>query len=339
MLLYRNCPIQIRKGGFPLVNVYQYNLEKRITHTDNTAGINLFAGKGENLTWVDFSNPTEAELKDLTDKFNFHHLAVEDCVHKHQRSKIDEYDKYVFLVLHALQYNQISAEIEIKELAVFFGQGFIVTFHWDEIKVLEDIQSLCANNEIFMEKGADFLLYQILDTIVDGYFPLLDRLDEKFSLIETKIFNKPDTENLNQLFKVKRELLHMRKILGPQREVYSALVRHEFPYIQDQNRLYFVDINDHLLRVFDFLDTYRDLISNASEAQLTVISNKMNEIMKTLTVIATIMLPLTVVTGIYGMNFKFIPELQYKYGYFVVLGVMAAITTGMIYYFRRKSWF
>lgn len=322
-----------------MISTFTFDPVNKLNCSSDINDISLFDQKGERLVWVDFNSPTEVEIEILKEKFDFHHLAVEDCIHRHQRSKIDEYDKYVFLVLHALEFNERSYELEIKELAVFFGKGFLITYQWEQIHVIERMKELCKKSELLMEKGADFLLYQILDTIVDAYFPIIDKIDARFSEIEMRIFRKPDTSNLNELFKVKRELLNMRKILSPQRELYSALVRHEFPYIHDQNRLYFVDINDHLLRVFDFLDTYRDLVSTASEAQLTVISNRMNEIMKTLTVIATIMLPLTVITGIYGMNFKYIPELEYKYGYFVVLGAMLAVTGAMMYYFRRKNWF
>ncbi|HWI54348.1 MAG TPA: magnesium/cobalt transporter CorA, partial [Desulfobacteria bacterium] len=196
-----------------------------------------------------------------------------------------------------------------------------------------------AKNPQLMGKGVDYILYLIVDNVIDEYFPVLDHLDDMFSVSEHKLLKSNMENDLGELFNLKRAVIGMRKILSPHREMINALIRYEGIFIKEENRVFYLDIYDHIMRMFDFLETYRDLISGSQELYLAVASNKMNEIVKTLTIIATIILPLTLISGIYGMNFKYMPELNWRYGYLWAISLMFATTGGLIYYFRKQKWF
>ncbi len=291
------------------------------------------------VIWTDIEQPGDAEVRMLEDVYGFHPLAVEDCIKAKQRSKLDDYRDYFFLVLHYLCEGSNGAAICVNELGIFAGHNYIVTFHWEKSGPVSSVRERIEKNPELMSRGIDYILYLLLDTVVDEYFPILDSIDDRFSLVEAKLLNDPRDTDVNELSGLRRNLVEMRKILSPYREMVNALIRYEGLFIREENRVFYMDVYDHLMRIFDFLDTYRDLISGSLDVYLTVVSNKMNEVMKTLTVIATIMLPLTLISSIYGMNFRDMPELSWRYGYIYALGLMLATAGGLIYYFRKKKWF
>lgn len=295
------------------------------------------SGQG-NLVWTDIENPDQQEIKVLEGVFGFHPLAIGDCVKVKQRSKLVDYKDYFFIVLHPVNKDRVPGRFHVDELGIFVGHGYIVTFHWQKVRPVSTVLDSLEKKPELMGRGLDYVLYLLIDAVIDDYFPILDSIDEKFSLIEDRLLQKPDSSDLNDLFQLKRTLVEMRKVLSPHREMVNTLIRYEGVFIKDDNRMFYIDIYDHLMRIFDFLDTYRDLISSSQEIYLTVVSNKMNEVMKTLTVIATITLPLTLISSIYGMNFH-IPELQWKYGYYWALGLMLTTAGSLVYYFRKKNWF
>lgn len=318
-----------------MINAYQYFLEKG----EQICSQVVLPHKDGTILWTDLEAPNEKEIDLLRTHFNFHPLAVEDCVKMQQRPKFDDYGQYFFVVMHSVLDINLKTGLKVTELAIFVGHGYIVTFHHDSISPLSLVRDKIKQSPELMGRGVDYILYLIIDSVVDEYFPAMDHIDEQFSNIENKLFGDYKGDNLKDLFNLKRTLIHMRKILTPQREMVNALIRYEGVYIKDENRVFYFDVYDHVMRMFDFLDTYRELISGSQELYLTIVSNKMNEIMKTLTVIATIILPLTLITGIYGMNFKYMPELNWRYGYLWVMILMILTTGGFIYYFRKKNWF
>ncbi len=291
------------------------------------------------VVWTDLEKPDEEETKVLTEFFGFHPLAVEDCIMTKQRAKLDDYRDYFFIVLHSVAGSPTNGKIKFSELGIFVGHNYLVTFHQEEIGAVSSVRERLEKTPELMAKGVDYLLYLLIDAVVDEYFPYLDRIDDNFSLAEAKMLSDPVQADFNELFKQRRALVEIRKILSPHREMINNLIRYEGLFIKDENRVFYLDIYDHLMRIFDLLDTYRDLISGSQEIYLTVISNRMNEIMKTLTVIATIVLPLTLISSIYGMNFRFMPELNWRFGYLWALALMLGTAAGMVYHFRRKKWF
>ncbi|PKM47661.1 MAG: magnesium and cobalt transport protein CorA [Firmicutes bacterium HGW-Firmicutes-8] len=291
------------------------------------------------LTWTDIEKPDNQETNVLREVFDFHPLAVEDCINMRQRAKLDDYKDYFFVVLHWAADHSTGSRIEVRELGIFVGHNYIVTFHRDEIGPVSSVRDRIEKTPELLSRGIDYILYLIIDAVIDDYFPILDRVDDDFSSVESQLLGSPGTADFNDLFKLRRALVDIRKILSPHREMINALIRHEGLLIKEENRVFYLDVYDHLMRIFDFLDTYRDLISGSQEIYLTAVSNKMNEVMKTLTVIATIVLPLTLISSIYGMNFRFMPELGWRYGYFWALGLMLVTAGGLVYYFWRKKWF
>lgn len=292
------------------------------------------------LLWVDLEDPTPQEISILSDVFAFHPLAIEDCLSPQlQHPKIDDYGEYLFLIFHAVLPDFPLDITDTVELNIFVGGNFLVTFHRLPLKSLAGAWERAERDERILGKGAHFLLHAILDALVDDYLPILDHMDELIDGIEAEVFKNPTQATLSRIFTAKRDTLYLRRVLAPQREVLLRLSRGEFPLIKEQAAIYFRDVYDHLTRIMDANDALRDLVNGALDTYLSVFSNRMNEIMKTLTIVATIILPLSLVAGIYGMNFAFMPELNWQYGYFFALGVMLVIGLGMLFYFRRRGWF
>lgn len=318
-----------------MINTYQYILEKG----EQNFSRSILPYEDGMVLWTDIESPDDKEIDLLRTHFDFHPLSIEDCIKMQQRPKFDDYGQYFFVVMHSVEDHGFKTGLKVKELAIFVGHGYIVTFHHENINSVSLVRDKIKQTPELMARGVDYILYLIVDSVVDEYFPMTDHIDEQFSIIENKMFGNYKGYDLKELFNLKRTLVHMRKILTPQREMVNALIRYEGIYIKDENRLFYFDVYDHIMRLFDFLDTYRELISGSQELYLTIVSNKMNEIMKTLTIIATIILPLTLITGIYGMNFRYMPELNWRYGYLWVMMLMILTTGGFIYYFRKKNWF
>ncbi|ADL08577.1 magnesium/cobalt transporter CorA [Thermosediminibacter oceani] len=289
----------------------------------------------DDLFWLDMTSPDKEEISVLTDCFHFHPLTIEDCLYRLQRPKIEEYEGYYFIVLHAL-----SGDIkkEPMEFNVYMSHNYLVTFHWKPLSCVDNLIEHFIKNPAVFQKGVDFLLYSISDTLVDEYFPLLDDLDERLSIIEDSIFGRPEKNLPSRIFDIKQEILRIRKILSAQREVFNMVLRHDFPYIRSESRLFLMDVYDHLLRLFDTVDLYSERVSGALESYLTIVSNLTNEIMKVLTIFTAIMMPLTLIAGIYGMNFKYMPELNWRWGYPFTLLLMGLTAIGLIWFFKRKRW-
>lgn len=286
--------------------------------------------------WLDICAPTDEDLERLRRIYAFHPLAIQDCRDLSQRAKVKEYDGFCFVVTPMIRAD--SPRVAAVELDVFLGSSFLVTVHREPSTVIDRLWTAERKNCDSLRRGTDFLLYQNLDALVDDYFPALDRLDSRIAFAEREIFGRSGQRIIDSLLRLKREVLFLRRILGPLREAVSALVRRDFPYIRPEFRLYFQDLYDHMIRLFEMVDTQRDLISGAMEAHLSNVSNRLSEVMKVLTVITTIMMPLTVVTGFYGMNFKNMPELNWRFGPLWALGLMALVTGAMLAYVRRRGW-
>lgn len=284
--------------------------------------------------WVDFSKPTMEEVQLLSSHFHFHHLAIEDCLDDYiQRPKMDFYEGYQFLVIHAIRQKVFKAE----ELGLFIGKKWLVTFHKDELEELEKVWKEIPELES-LKQGPFFLMHRLIDRIVDEFFPPVYKIESELNSIEDNTQDDTISELMDQLFDLRTDLSRIRRIILPMRDLlYRMISSDRLNYLKDQH-LYFHDVYDHLLKLTEMLESYRDFSSDIRDSYLSVNSNNMNSTMMTLTVITTIFMPLTFIVGVYGMNFKYMPELNWHYGYFVILGMMGGIAFMMFGYFVKKGW-
>lgn len=293
--------------------------------------------KDENIAWywADFNNPDEEEIKLLSSYFHFHPLAIEDCLQFLQRPKLEYYQGYSFFVMHALNSQTLSA----CEVDLFIGENFIVSFHFDDLKELNSAWN-------YFEKGRDFsaigpieIGHKIMDKIVDTYFPIMQNIEDHLLTIENNYEKGNKHSLIQQTFDVRSDLLKVRRSIFPMRDLMYRILESKRFMISDHKRAYFHDIYDHLVKLSDMIDSNREMTSDIRDNYISLNSYKMNNIMKTLTVITTIFMPLTFIAGIYGMNFEHMPELKWHYGYFIVIGCMFLLGTSMFLWFRKKGWF
>lgn len=285
--------------------------------------------------WVDFSEPTTNETQYLSDLFGFHHLAVEDCLHGLQRPKVDDYGEYRFFVLHTLSNSGIMPE----EINLFEGSNYILTYHNNANFVIDEIWEQLKQDPARIKKGPDYLLYSVLDGLVDQYFPLFCKFGDELEWLESEYFPRLTRRMINRVFKIRRELLILRRSLEPLRDVIKSILHPEDKKWKTRYRAFFSDIHDNLIRLVEMTETYRHMGLDLIESHVSLNSHRINHVMVTLTVITTIFMPLTFIAGIYGMNFDYMPELRWKYGYFSVLAFMAVVAGAMVLWFRRKEWF
>ncbi|WP_371755283.1 magnesium/cobalt transporter CorA [Ferviditalea candida] len=297
--------------------------------------LNALANENIKWYWVDFNEPTEEEAKLLADYFHFHPLAIEDCLHLLQRPKLDHYGDTHFLVMHAIDPDTLSVE----EVDLFLGSSFLVTFHAHPSKEIDEIWDRINTQPSFRGKGPLYAAYKVMDKLVDQYFPAVLQLEEQLSEIENNVRNASIQKLMDDIFNIRAKLVKLRKTILPARDLFYRIVNSErIDGIRDQS-VYFMDVYNHLLKLSELIDSIREMTSDLRDSYISVNANRMNTIMKTLTVITTIFMPLTFIVGIYGMNFECMPELKWKWGYFTVLGVMLGIGFGMFWFFRRKGWF
>ncbi|MFJ8244170.1 magnesium/cobalt transporter CorA [Peribacillus asahii] len=284
--------------------------------------------------WVDFFQPNEEEQEELARFFQFHPLAIEDCLDDFiQRPKIDYYETYQFIILHVLK----KADLRPVELDLFVGNRWLVTFHNEELEELTIVWER-LKKDISMKKGPFFLMHGLIDYIVDEYYPTVYSIENQLNQIEDNTENETIAELIDQLFDLRSDLSKLRRTIMPMRDLlYRMTSSDRISYLQEQHS-YFNDVYDHLLKLAEMLEAYRDFSSDIRDNYLSVNSNNMNKTMMTLTVITTIFMPLTFIAGVYGMNFSFMPELNWRYGYFVVLAMMGGIALLMFWYFVKKGW-
>jgi len=288
--------------------------------------------------WVTLDRARPEDLQTLSDVFHFHPLAVEDAQKTGQRAKIEAYDDTLFLTVHAARHNH-GARLILEEVDIFFRGRAVVTVSASGAAALEEARARLARAPGRLRRSADFVLYTILDAVVDTYFPVLDRVEEHIERLEDQLFRRPTARALSQIFRVKHALLVARRHVVPLRDTLNVLMRRETALVTEAVVLYFRDIYDHVLRITDEIDTHRDLIAGAMEIYLTLISNRLNEVMKVLTVITAIFALATVITGIYGMNFTApFPSFDWPYGFWIILGTMGVLAAGMLLLFRRAGW-
>lgn len=285
--------------------------------------------------WVDFDQPTEEETAELDKTFHFHPLAIEDCVVKLQRPKMDYYEDYSFFVTHSL--NHINEDKQ--EINFFIGSNYIVSYHHELSREMNDVWERLSLSKKISKWDPYLVMYHINDKIVDNYFPIVYQLEDRLSLIEDNPNDETMEELLEKLFDIRHHLLQIRYTVIPMRDlIYRVINSHRLKGVKERYE-YFADIHDHLLKLTEMIDGNRELTNDIRDSYLSINSHQTNRVMRVLTVITTIFMPLTFIAGIYGMNFENMPELSWKYGYFETLLLMFIIALGMFWWFKKKGWF
>ncbi len=294
----------------------------------------------DTVTWINIDGIDEIPIIEKIGKaYDLHPLILEDIVTAGQRPKFDNYDQYVYIVLKMLTYNQTTLSVESEQISIVFGSNFVISFQEDVGDIWDPIRDRIRLAKGRVRKmGADYLAYSLIDAIVDGYFGILEKIGERIEGLEDELIEHPSESLLRQIHSLKREMMSLRRSIWPLRELISVMQRDESPLISSPTRVYLRDVYDHTIQIIDAIEGFRDIVSGMLDVYLSSISNRTNAIMKVLTMIATIFIPLTFVAGVYGMNFKHMPEIRWRWGYPAVLLLMGSVAGVMITYFRRKKW-
>jgi magnesium transporter len=291
-------------------------------------------------TWIHICGIHDIKVVEQIGKhFGLHSLMLEDIVTSGQRSKLDDYKDNIYIVMRLLKYDEEKNEIEDEQVSFILGSNFLLSFSETKKDLYEPVKERIRNkNSRITHRGADYLCYSLIDCTVDHYFLILEKVDEQLENLEEELVQDPNPNTLKKIQQTKRSIALLRKSVWPTRGVINLFRRLETPLIQETTKIYMQDVYDHTIQAIDTIESFRDLSSGLLDIYLSNINLRMNEVMKVLTIVATIFVPLTFIASIYGMNFEYIPELHYRWGYPMVLGFMLFVTCGMLYYFRRKQW-
>lgn len=336
-------PVHIgeRRAEAMAITLYSYGAQDY----DERAGVTVDqceppAGH-ERTTWVSVQGLHQVgELQRLAVTFGLHPLVVEDIVNTHQRPKIEDYGEYLFIVLKALypkddHYEELAAE----QVSLVFGKNFVVSFQEGAHDAFVHVRGRLRNGRgQLRSSGSDYLAYALIDAVVDHYFPILERVGEDIEQLEDRLITEAGPDTLPTLHRLKRTMIVLRRSVWPVREVVAHLERGESSLVRQSTRIYFRDVYDHTIQVIEAIEILRDMLAGMLDIYLSGLSNRLNEIMKVLAIIATLFIPLTFLAGVYGMNFKYMPELSWPWGYPVVLGIMGIVAGCMLWFFRRKKW-
>ncbi len=294
------------------------------------------------LLWVDFEGASEFEEETLVEIFNFHPLAIEDCIADHSQPKVDDYEEYLFLVVHAIVMREKGnhhKELAAVELNIFVGENCVVTFHKEPIAGIVQVRDVVQKKaQVLMGGTSDLLAHSILDHLVDSYLPVLHDYDEKIDTLEKHMFESGSKDYLHTLLQIKQDIFMLRRIVAPQRDTVYSLTRNPTRFIKTKNLMYFRDVYDHLLRIYSMTESYHDTLNSILQVYFSYTSTKLNEVMKRLTVLATITMPPVIIASIYDMNFKHFPELDWPWGYPFALGLCLLSSLAMLVWVKIKKW-
>ena len=293
----------------------------------------------EGLLWVDVSENTEKDGEFLSRVFGFHPLAIEDCLSKNiHPPKIDDFGSYIFFIAHGVNYAIESDLVETTELAIFLGPNFVVSSHDFPLHNVQSVSSLVESDGRPMKRGSDFLVYTIVDTLVNNVMPTVDVMMDVTENIEEEVIRHPQQSTLEAILKLKRSSLRLHRVMLPQREILNRLSRREFPVVGDEAAIFYRDIYDHIVTIEDHIQSLRDRADNALATHLSSVANRQNETMRVLSIVATILLPLGLLAGVYGMNFEYMPDLGWHWGYFTVIAFIGTVIITSLWFIWIRSW-
>ena len=306
--------------------------------TDEEQILEVFRRK-EGFLWVDMEAPAPEETNFLADGFGFHPVAVEACREVTSQPLAHGFDDYLFMVIHAVNIQTKGLEVDTLEVDIFWGKQFVLTYHQVPVKSIAEIRDQCEKDgERLLSRGAAFFMHAVVDKIIDNFAPTLERIEYLLEELEIQIFRNPTNRLLHDLLDLKQTVLYLGRVAGAQRDVVGRIVRGEFGPVTKQAMAYWLEAYDHLLRMVYTVENQRDIITTARETYMSVVTNRTNEVIKVLTIIATVFMPITFIASLYGMNFKFMPEIAWKWGYPAALLLMVVITAWMVWFFRRRKW-
>lgn len=329
-----------------MIRAMYYSKDGKVRTDLNPMDVAFAFQEPESLLWVDFDGATPEESEPiLTQTFRFHPLAVDDALQESHLPKIDDWGSYLYIVIHtvALDEGLDSSQVYTQELDVFLGNNFIVTHHDDPVEVINHTWETVQRDRRHLQDGVDHLLYRIADEIAANYLVIMDKLDERIDHLEIEIFRNPRSQTLERIFQVKRAVLRLRRIVAPQREVLSKLSRDDYKMIDEKDRIYFRDVYDHMVRLYDIVEGVRDLVTSTLDTYLSMTNNRMNDIMRTLTIITTLFMPLTFLTGFFGMNFfgpvdKGLEWWTDRPMLIFTLLIILIIPAAMFFVMRKRGW-
>lgn len=302
------------------------------------SAVRTFLASQRFVLWLDMERPSKDELETLK-AFRLHPLTIEDCIHYQSLPKMDIFPSYLFLVMHGIHYDPRRKETKRNEIDFICGRNYLITVHQETSVSVDSVKARCEGNSSFLSQGPDLLMHAVIDSMIDRYLPVVDYWDERIEQMEAEILSQRSADTmLPRLLEIKRRLLQLKRSIVPQRDIIGALTHTDSPFVSKTARLYFRDVYDNVQRAYASVEIQRDLITSAYEAYLSMVSNRLNVIVQRLTLVTTVFMPLSFIAGIYGMNFRYMPELEWRYGYFAILGLMLAVGIGMFIYFRKKKW-
>ncbi|UCC43224.1 MAG: magnesium/cobalt transporter CorA [Candidatus Zixiibacteriota bacterium] len=321
-----------------MIRSFYYRPGERVKVLEDIADFDRLCAVEQSVLWVDMCKPTDQESYVLTHDFKFHPLAIEDVISEKSRTKIDDYDRYLFLVFPMVDYVGREEGLKISELDLFLSENTVVSVRYDDHRIFDYLYSRAEKDDRLIGRGADHLFHAIVDTVVDNYNATLDIFEYEIDQIEEDILGEQDEDTLKSIFTMRRDIVQLKRVVMPQKEVVNQMSRQPYRLISDNLRVYFSDIHDHLVRINEMADSHREMLHSSLEVYYSTISTKTNEIIKVLTILTALFIPPTFLVGLWGMNFANMPELNLEYGYFVSLGIMLMVMLGMILFFRYKKW-
>jgi magnesium transporter len=332
-------PGPVRDQGFP--RSYFRDAEGKLRRDLNPKELGAALREPGTVLWVDIDSTNRHQLAVLEKIFNFHPLSIEDAVNPASRVKVEEFPDYLFIVVRVVRFCETTADpydLETFNLNLFVGRNYLVTVHAEPSPSVAAVEALVLRNPDMLNRGGARLGHMILDTAIDAYFPVVDQLDDFIDSLEARVFAKFDDSVLHEIFSVKRMVITLRKYLAPQREVFNILTNRPTPFVPPETQVYFRDVYDHMLRINDSLDNYRELLSSTLDSYLTQVSNRLGMVTKGLSVVATMSVPFVVVAGIYGMNFQNIPLANNPHGFWILVVTQFAIGLGLVAFLKWRRW-
>jgi magnesium transporter len=329
-----------RKVETVKISVFEYDAEHLTEKIPRRMEDCASCGTGPQVCWVDITGIHQVDILEKCGAiFGLHPLVLEDILNTGHRPKYEEHDDFLFLVLKMLNLPENGSEIRIEQVSLIVGRNHLLTFQEQEGDLFDGVRERLRGNRGKIRKhGADYLAYALIDAIVDGHFVILEKIGDKIEKLEDELLSRPSPETLHQIHNLKREMILLRKSVWPLRELIGRLQRAESPLIAENTGIFLRDVYDHTIQIIDTVETFRDMLAGMLDLYLSSISNRMNEIMKVLTIIATIFIPLTFFAGVYGMNFDYLPELRWRWGYAAFWGLSIVCALGMVRFFRGKKW-
>lgn len=323
------------------IELFDYNQDSvtnnRIENLDEIAPLR----ESESVSWININGLHDVDtITKIGSAFDIHPLIIEDILNTDHRPKSEILDRHIFITLKMIHIEPETDQILIEQVSIVLGHNYVLTFQESKGDIFDTIRDRILHNKGRIRKfGADYLTYALIDTIIDTYFLILDRLNDRLEVLENDLIDNPDQAFITEIQRIKRELLFLRKSVWPLRELISTITREETPFFTTTTIPFLRDLYDHTIQIIDTVETMRDMISGLLDVHLSSLGNKTNDVMKVLTIIATIFIPLTFLAGIYGMNFEFMPELKWHFAYPLFWGIIFILFFGMMFYFKRKKWF